>query len=144
MNFLGDLMPESMYDVISSTVLDIISNQRGGLLTFGFLFSLYLSTNGMMALMRSFNSCYKTTEKRSGLKMRMVATLLTINMAVVSLDNALQHVTADNIKDLTYQRLKILSARYNNGQIDIETYNIKLDELLNQLNGHPEKYALAY
>jgi len=67
-----------------------------------------------------------------------------INMAVVSSDNALQHATADNVKDLTYQRLKILSARYNNGQIDIETYNKKLDELLDQLNGHPEKYALAY
>lgn len=99
MNFLGDLMPASMYDVISSTVLDIISNQRGGLLTFGFLFSLYLSTNGMMALMRAFNSCYKTTEKRSGLKMRMVATLLTINMAVVLLLAVVLLIVAEFVLD---------------------------------------------
>jgi membrane protein len=83
MQFLGDLMPASMYDVISSTVLDIISNQRGGLLTFGFLFSVYLSTNGMMALMRAFNACYKTSDKRGAVKMRLVATALTVNLAVV-------------------------------------------------------------
>jgi membrane protein len=83
MQFLGDLMPASMYDVISSTVLDIISNQRGGLLTFGFLFSVYLSTNGMMALMRAFNACYKTSDNRGAIKTRLIATALTVNMAVV-------------------------------------------------------------
>jgi membrane protein len=83
MRFLGQLMPQSMYDVVSSTVLDILSNQRGGLLTFGFLFSLYLSTNGMMALMRAFNACYKTIEKRGALKTRLIATALTINLTFV-------------------------------------------------------------
>jgi membrane protein len=99
MNFLGELMPASMFDVISSTVLDIISNQRGGLLTFGFLFSLYLSTNGMMALMRAFNACYKTTDKRGGWKMRLVATLLTINMAVVLLLAVILLIVAEFVMD---------------------------------------------
>lgn len=81
--FLSELMPPSMAEVASSTVLDIVSNQRGGLLTLGFLFALYLSTNGMIALMRAFNSCYKTIENRSGLKTRLIATALTFNMALV-------------------------------------------------------------
>lgn len=83
MAFLGDLMPKSMFEVVSSTMLDILSNQRGGLLTFGVLFSLYLSTNGMMALMRAFNSCYKTIEKRSVWKTRLIATGLTLMLTVV-------------------------------------------------------------
>ncbi|HTJ48677.1 MAG TPA: YihY/virulence factor BrkB family protein [Cyclobacteriaceae bacterium] len=83
MSFLGDMMPSSMYDVISSTVLDILSNQRGGLLTFGFIFSLYLSTNGMLALMRAFNACYKTIEKRSVWKMRLIAGMLTVILTIV-------------------------------------------------------------
>src|SRR4051812_5124107 len=45
MAFLRDLMPPSMYDVASTTVLDIVSNQRGGLLTLGFFFAMFLSTN---------------------------------------------------------------------------------------------------
>jgi membrane protein len=83
MQFMGELMPPSMYDVASSTVLDIISNQRGGLLTFGFVFALFLATNGMMALMRAFNACYKTVDKRNVWRMRLTATALTIMLALV-------------------------------------------------------------
>ncbi|QOI96410.1 MAG: YihY/virulence factor BrkB family protein [Flammeovirgaceae bacterium] len=83
MQFLEQMLPASMYDVISSTVLDIVSNQRGGLLTFGFLFSLYLATNGMMALMGAFNACYKTDDRRGAIKMRLIATGLTVNLAFV-------------------------------------------------------------
>jgi membrane protein len=77
------LMPSNMYEVASTTILDIVSNQRGGLLTLGFLFALILSTNGMLALMRAFNACYKTIENRSAFKTRIIATALTINMAMV-------------------------------------------------------------
>jgi membrane protein len=83
MTFLGDQIPPSMFDVVSSTLLDIISIQRGGLLSFGFIFSLYLSTNGMLALMRAFNACYRTIENRGEIKTRLIATALTINMALV-------------------------------------------------------------
>ena len=82
MKFLGEMMPPSMYDVVSSTVFDIISNQRGGLLTFGFIFALYLATNGMMALMRAFNACYRTVERRNFLRMRITATGLTFMLAL--------------------------------------------------------------
>ena len=83
MKFLEEFIPTTMYEVASNTILDIVSNQRGGLLTLGFIFALYLSTNGMMALMRAFNACYKTIEKRSGVKTRAIATALTLNMAIV-------------------------------------------------------------
>ncbi len=82
MEFIRELMPASMFSEISSTIEDIIKNQRGSLLTFGFLFSVYLATNGMMALMRSFNSCYRTVEKRGVLRMRMTAFGLTVMFAV--------------------------------------------------------------
>ena len=83
MGFIGDMMPASMYDVISHTVEDIISKQRGGLLTFGALFSLVLSTSGMLALMKAFNACYKTVEKRGFFKTRLIATGLTLMLAFV-------------------------------------------------------------
>jgi membrane protein len=83
MGFIEELMPTTMYDVASTTVLDIVNNQRGGLLTLGFFFAMYLSTNGMMALMRAFNACYKTVENRSGWKTRLLAIGLTFNMTFV-------------------------------------------------------------
>ena len=38
MGFFRDdlMMPERMYEAVSTTILDIVSNQRGGLLTLGF------------------------------------------------------------------------------------------------------------
>lgn len=83
MGFLSGIIPTSMAEIVSTTVLDIVSNQRGGLLTFGFLFSLYLATNGTMSLMRAFNACYRTNENRGAVKMRLIATALTFNLAFV-------------------------------------------------------------
>jgi membrane protein len=83
LEFMSALMPASMFDVIAITIEDIISNSRGGLLTFGVLFALFLATNGMMALMRAFNACYKTKERRSAIKTRLIATGLTLNLAFV-------------------------------------------------------------
>ncbi|MBW8050717.1 MAG: YihY/virulence factor BrkB family protein [Cytophagales bacterium] len=83
MKFLKEVMPESIYVVAASTIEDIISKPRGGLLSFGFIFSLFLATNGMMALMQAFNKCYKTSEKRGFIKIRLVATLLTFLLAFI-------------------------------------------------------------
>jgi len=41
------------------------------------------------------------------------------------------------------QELKLLSSRYNNGQISIEAYNEKLDELLDQIQGQNGSFELA-
>ncbi|MEO7989309.1 MAG: YihY/virulence factor BrkB family protein [Chryseolinea sp.] len=83
LQFLEGQMPSSMVDVVSSTILDILSNQRGGLLSIGFILALFLSTNGMMALMRAFNASYRTIENRGAIKMRVIATGLTFNMTFV-------------------------------------------------------------
>jgi len=85
MEFLEEVTPANMYAAASSTLLDIISIHRGGLLTFGFVFTIYLSTNGMMALMRAFNACYRTVERRNWFRMRLTATLLTLMLAIVLL-----------------------------------------------------------
>src|SRR6218665_4022856 len=80
MEFMQSLMPPGIYDIVSATILDILSIPRGGLLTFGFLFSLYLSTNGVTSLMGAFNSCYRTTEKRNFFRTRLTATALMFMM----------------------------------------------------------------
>lgn len=83
LEFIGQFAPPSMYDAMSSTVLDIVNNQRGGLLTFGFVFALYLATNGMAALMNAFNACYRTVDRRSFFRTRLTAAGLTIMLSVV-------------------------------------------------------------
>jgi len=83
MQFLKDACPPNMYETISSTVLDIVSNHRGGLLTFGVVLALYTSTNGMSALMRAFNASYRTVEKRNWFRAKLTALGLTLVLSLV-------------------------------------------------------------
>ena len=83
MEFIGTLMPPSMFETVESTVEDIVSHSRGGLLTLGAFLALFLSTNGTMSLMTAFNSRYQTIKKRSYLQKRLVALGLTFNLAFV-------------------------------------------------------------
>lgn len=82
MAFVSDQIPESMYSAIRSTIEEILERKQGGLLSFGVIFAIFLSTNGMMALMRAFNACYRTNENRGAVKMRLIATALTFIMAI--------------------------------------------------------------
>jgi hypothetical protein len=47
-------------------------------------------------------------------------------------------------RQLKVLELKQLSAKYNTGQISAQTYNTKLDELLEQLLIHGGSFGLAY
>ena len=64
MQFISNVMPEQMYSVANETIQDIVSIKRQGLLSFGGILALILATNGMHSLMATFNSIYKTNEKK--------------------------------------------------------------------------------
>ena len=76
MEFLADAMPIGLYTEAAGTIEEIVSKPRGGVLSLGFLFALYASTSGMMALMRAFNQTYKTVENRGFIKAWMIAIML--------------------------------------------------------------------
>jgi membrane protein len=78
--FIGDL---AMLDQVSQTIQDLLNNPRGDLLSFSVLLSLFLSTNGMMELSQTFNKIYKTIDKRGYWFTRLIATGLTVILAIV-------------------------------------------------------------
>ena len=71
-------MPHNAYEATKDTILDIVKNQRGGLLSIGFISALYFSTNGFNSLITAFNSTYHAIETRTGFQQRMVSILLVI------------------------------------------------------------------
>lgn len=83
MNLFSNVMPDSLYKAAEGTIMDIISNKRQGLLSFGVVLAFVLSTNGMHGLMNAFNSIYKTIDKRQFIKTRMIAIGLTLMLAFV-------------------------------------------------------------
>lgn len=83
LNFVSNVMPQAMFNAADETIHDIIRIKRNGLLSFGALLALILATNGMHGLMSTFNSIYKTNEKRGFFRTRLVATGLTLVMSSV-------------------------------------------------------------
>ncbi|RED99828.1 YihY/virulence factor BrkB family protein [Marinoscillum furvescens] len=81
LHFLQDILPKSVFDVTATTIYDTVQIRREGLMSFGVLFALFLATNGVNSLMKTFNMSYKTVENRSFIKTRWIALLLTLLLA---------------------------------------------------------------
>ncbi|WP_245318840.1 YihY/virulence factor BrkB family protein [Hymenobacter elongatus] len=85
LQFLSDLIPREMYVAVSGTIEDIVNIPHGGLLSFGFLAALVLSSNGLMALLDAFEKKYPSFKRRTYLRKRVIATLLTVVLSSVLL-----------------------------------------------------------
>lgn len=85
MDYLKQIMPHSIYVVAAETIEDIIAKPRGGLLSFGFIFTWFAALNGTLAIIESFNKMYKTHDRRGFIKKRLIAGVLIFLLAVVLL-----------------------------------------------------------
>ena len=83
MEVLSIVLPPSTNEIAFSTLDDIINNQRGGLLSIGFILALYFSTNGINSLIEAFNSSYHIRENRPIIKQRILSLGLTLLLSVI-------------------------------------------------------------
>ena len=64
-SFIQDVLPPQTFEAVNVVIGDIINNQYGGLLSFGFLLSILLMTNGINAIFSGFEYSYHVTEIRN-------------------------------------------------------------------------------
>ena len=83
MEILSNILPPSTNEATFKTLDDIINNQKGGLLSIGFILALYFSTNGMSSLIQAFNSSYHIRENESILKHQLLSIILTIILSAL-------------------------------------------------------------
>lgn len=93
-----DTWPKSIAEPIANEVMNVLTVQRGGLLTLSVLAAAYFASNGIEALRASLNRAYRVTDKRSFVYCRvqslafvLVATLvfLAISLLLVALPVAM-------------------------------------------------------
>ena len=80
---LQSVLPENAFETVKSTISDILTNKRSGLLSVGFLMTLYFATNGVNAVIDAFNKSYHTSENRPWIKQRLISVFLVIILAVL-------------------------------------------------------------
>ncbi|MGM0944679.1 MAG: YihY/virulence factor BrkB family protein [Bacteroidota bacterium] len=80
--FVQEILPGNIYIELESTIMDIVSKPRQSLLSIGFFFALFASTQGVMSMMGSFNSVYKTKESRGFIRSRLIAVSIVFSLAM--------------------------------------------------------------
>lgn len=75
-SLIESLVPEGIFETIEGTVIDIIMQPRGTLLSIGFLMALIFSTNGIAAMMTAFDSTIHNIQTRSWISQRITSIFL--------------------------------------------------------------------
>jgi len=106
---LEQVLPRGIYEVAQSTIYDIVARPQTGLLSFGFLFTLYASVNGIVAMINVFNKCYKTHDNRSFIRLIAISVqiLFLLFFCVVS------SITLQIVVEMIFNKISF----YEQGQI---------------------------
>ena len=119
--FLQNIMPENMFSITKNTILDLVETKRGGLLSFGVISSIFLSSNGFNTLIKTFNSCHRIRENRSFYETRLIAMLLTFIFFIVTIVAIVLSTLGDFIINIILE--------YNVFK-DVEYYTINIYKLI--------------
>ena len=91
--YLSQILPPSAFDLVRTTMGEIIASSSGGKLTFGLLVTLWSASAGIDSLRGALNSVYEVDEDRPYWKTKLQSLLLTF-LFIVLLGIALGTLTA--------------------------------------------------
>ncbi|EZV76914.1 YihY/virulence factor BrkB family protein, partial [Staphylococcus aureus] len=75
--------PAETSTLIKSVIGDITQNSSGGLLSIGLILAIWSASNGMTAIMNSFNVAYDVEDSRNGIVLKLLSVVFTVVMGVV-------------------------------------------------------------
>ncbi|HMX03295.1 MAG TPA: YihY/virulence factor BrkB family protein [Chitinophagales bacterium] len=96
-DFFRDVLPESGYAFLESTITGITSIKRGGLLSVGFILAFYFSTNGVRMLMLTFNKSHPIYQRRNFWRNRIAAFRLTFYLFLLFIVSIITIVMGDKV-----------------------------------------------
>ena len=80
--FIKGILPPQTFEAVNVVLGDIINNQYGGLLSFGFLLSIFLMTNGVNAIFGGFEYSYHITDVRNVFRSYFVSLGVSLLMSL--------------------------------------------------------------
>lgn len=98
-NYLGQVLPASASQLVSTTMFEVTNASGGGKIAFGILAALWAASNGMGAITEALNIAYDVKESRSWWKQRLTAIGLTVTLSVLILSALLLVLYGGRIAD---------------------------------------------
>ncbi len=92
-------IPAQAADLLTSTVSNIVSERRGGLLSFSALGTIWAASSGIHATMEQIHSTYDTNETRPYWKMRLIAIFLVFAVGLLVVGAFALVIIGDTIHD---------------------------------------------
>src|SRR4029079_1167499 len=74
--------PQAVIQIITEQMKEMSSQNSGGILTFAFLVAIWSSSGAMVSIITTLNAAYDVTESRPWWKTRLIASGLTVGIAV--------------------------------------------------------------
>ena len=75
--------PAETADVVTKIFKDITSNSSGSLLSVGLILAIWSASNGMSAIINSFNVAYDVEDSRNGIVVKLLSILYTLVLGAV-------------------------------------------------------------
>lgn len=83
MRFINQALPPQTSDAVDAVLNDIANNRYGGLLSFGFILSMFLMTNGINSLFGGFEYTYHKLQTRSIIRQYLVSLAVSLILALL-------------------------------------------------------------
>jgi membrane protein len=117
---IQNLLPPKTAESVTGVISDIANNRYSGLLSFGFIASIFLMTNGVNAILGGFEYSYHITEMRNVIKQYFVSMLMAFLLSFILL-----LIVAFNV----YFQL-VISDLKSSGWLENDVYLIQIGRIL--------------
>lgn len=83
LSLMNELIPEEIFRIFESTIVEILSRPSTGLLSLVFVMAVYFATNGIDAIIEGFGQSYHETDTYSWWKQKLAAFLMMMALSLM-------------------------------------------------------------
>ena len=121
MELIQSVLPNNAFLAVQGTIQDIVTQPRGGLLSFGFLAAFIFSTNGLVSIMVAFNGTIHAIETRGIISLYSIAfglsiiltSLTTLSVALITVsERVIKFFLSNHYIHSNYQYYLVIGGKW--------------------------------
>lgn len=97
---LRTLLPSNVFELTSSTIVEVVENQHAGLLGVSIILSLWAASSAFRAVIKGINKAYNVRENRSFIKIAIIAMISIVALTFIIIITLAMLVFGNLIGDL--------------------------------------------
>ncbi len=83
LSYFADFLPKTAFELLRNTTLELKTSAGGATLTVGIVLALWFASSGVSSIISALNLTHGVAERRSWVKVRIVALALTLALSVL-------------------------------------------------------------